>query len=1720
MRRFVVLFFLAAGLAVRGHVDVTHAGDGPATTVAAANRSPREEREARARLLTERRKAIVAAVTEARTEDGLRLLDDHLREAEPGSHEYYEWSDDCRLLDRLVDICRDASGGADHETRVRLAREAIGVVLARRPDRVFEDSWEQLHRSPPTDGLPRFLLPKTVVPFAPEVRLRAEGNPDLAPATRLFRLLRPEKVEFHETRGTGIPECVPHRFDPADLVEIDREIVWGPPEARSWTTAVADYSATVRLDSPGMYVLRQERDGIRYDQPIDIPTFRLDVRWLERHGWPHTLMAVDYATGRGMADVEVTLLGEDQRDKGREPFSIKLGRTDARGLLSAVLPATGRRDRMEIEGRRGSEIHRRPIDVPRGQCIAAAPAVGDPLDRQPFLFVTTDQPLYRPGETVRYRAVVRDAGGGLIASSNEPVRVEIRDADGRLCHAVDHRWGRFGSLTGVWTVPDGASLGTCSVAVTGPPVRLGAGIDPMRSATIFEVADVRVPQFAARVVPGTEPDTATVRAEFFTGGAVADADVHWRVVAVEDEGEAEDHTRRRRSFEQLSPLDDTRAWLVDARIDAAERERNLRPNEFGGEFASARMRWTAPSWKRPIAEGSGRTGADGSALIAWTGRADGSRPPRVRVHARVRDASRLAADGQAEIVPSGGPLRLEVGTDRLFTLPDEPLEVRLRASRPDGAPLEGVEVTLLGLIDSLKRAGGRSDAPPSHREFLRRTLRTDARGRARLETRVPESGRVRWRAEALPPGGGTKDAVVARADLWSAGGNGWLNDEDQLFGGEHLHHDAADDPVAAGNGARRLDPAAFPLETEDGTRRLRITPDRFSYAAGETIRLLVRGVDPSRHVVAGIETRTSRREATFEIHRPMEVIELPVTAEDRGLATIWVRSWSGREFEWDQRDVFIHPSRHLLDVVVNVDGDGHRPGGKVSVDVEVRGHDGAARRAEVELALVDEALASLVDAPPIHPLASLDPIQAVNSSCGGRTWMTFAAEPGRPDQLAGRPLDGAGATRAIEETGLYRGDRRDLGWSGPALFIVAGGGHAVSVPDPEPAEPAAMLEGIVVTGADGRARAAIALPDRSTRYRLVARAVTREGEAGMGETEFVVRRPLDVSLVAPSFLHVGDRSIAAAIVTSALDRTAEVTLRLRANGTTRVERVERMEPGERRRIEWDLEAGAAGATRLEAEAEAEDESATAVFDMPVRPAAVEHRVVVTGLSWEGLPEPPDGEIDWPDGEADTEIDVVVGPQRLIRIEGLLWEKLDTPNTNIGYDSEQYLGRAVEALRVLTDAGLADRSLQRLAREKVEILLPGVVAKQHPDGSWRVDGKPCPDRTATILECLLAARDVGVSVDRRVIDDAMTHLESSGADAFSLATRALGGDDRARDSLREAPVGDLVDDLDETFRWSSSKPVSPREKLARLVLAGRHDLLPLLPVAPPGEGAARSVRSAAEAGLALRAITHADPDSDAIGPLAEWILRRAWQEEPFAVLATAILLADRSGDEDSRRWSLDVNGEAAVVDACGSLRLKTRALRRGKNTLTLRSNDAGSFGATLTLRGLAYTPTAGDSEEDAEPLLRRTIERRVIAAGGREERWEPVESGATVALHDMLRVVLRCPAMNGAVIEVPLAAGLEPVSAVPGPVVPWPIQADDEQEGGMWRARPDRIFAERISETSDDMIAVEVQPTLPGRYRIPPAVVRLKRGVRAVPAPGCFVGVGDYLTEPFEIVVEE
>lgn len=1597
MRRSVVLAVLAVALGVVAAVGV-RAQDGPAAPAAAANRSPREEREARDRLLAERRESIVAAVTEARTEDALRLLDEHLRAAQPGSDEYRSWSDDCRLFDRLLEIRRDAAG-ADHERRERCARDVLRAYYALRPERVFETTWEQMHRTPPDGVLPRFFLPETVVSFAPEIHLRAEGPPGLTPACRLFRLLRPEAVEVRGSGGTAVPERTPHRFDPADLVEIDREIVWGPPEARSSTTTVADRSATLRLDAPGTYVLRQEEDGIRYDQPIDIPTFRLDVRSPDRPGWPHTVMAVDHATGRGVGDVEVTFLADDRPDAGRGPLPVALGHTDTRGILSVVLPATGRRDRLRIEGRRGGERHRLPIGGAWGEHLVARPAEGDPLDRQPFFCVTTDQPLYRPGDTVRYRAVVRDAGGGLIAPPDEPVRVEIRDADGRLCHAADHRWSRFGSLSGTWTLPGESDVGTFSVAVTGPPARMGVDIDPTRSAAIFEVADVRVPEFAVRVVPGPEPDTAIVRAECFTGGAVTDADVRWRVVAIEDDDD--DHRRRPRSFEQLSPLDDPRAWLVDARIDAEERLRAARPEDAWVSFVPGQRRQNVRWGERTVAEGIARTGADGTALVAWAGRADRPRPPqRVRVMARVRDASRLAADGRAEIVSRGGPLRLEVGTDRLFTLPDEPLEVRLRASRPDGTPVEGVEVTLQGLLDTQNGAGAGSEAPPSHREFLRRTLRTDARGRARIEARVPEAGRVRWRAEAIPPGGGPEDSAVARADLWSAGGSGrnvgWVQDEDTLFGREHVLRDAP------GNVARRPATAAFPLETEDRTQQVRITPDRFAYAAGESIRLLVRGVGPSGHVVAGIETRTSRREATFEIRRPMEVIELPVTAEDRGLATIWVRSWGGWEFAGDERQVFIHPEKHLLDVVVKADGGAHRPGGRASIDVEVRGHDGAGRHAEVELALLDEALASLVDAPPVHPLVALDPIQAVRGSRSSRVWMTFAAEPGRPDRLAGRPFDGAGARRAIEETSSYRGDRGDLGWSGPAVFITAGADDAVAAAEEEPAEPDAPREGGVVTGADGRARVTIALPERSTRYRLVARAVTRGGEAGVGETTFVVRRPLEVSLVAPRFLHVGDRSTAGVIVSSALDRTTDVTVRCRAPGATRVERMERMQPGERRWIEWDLEATAAGPMRLEAEAAAGDGAAAATLDLPVRPAAVEHRAVVAGGSSRMAQEPLEGEIHVPGDASEVAIDVEVDREPIARTRQRLWQTLNEIDLHRDDFGGRSFGWAVAALRDLVAAGFAGDPLERLARDKAEILLPGVVRTQHPDGGWRTDfHQPSPDLTAVMLGRLLAARDAGVHVDHRVIDDAV---------------------------------------------------------------------------------------------LFLRAAGRFDPDGDRIAPRARGA--RLPAEAPL-------------------HWALDVNGEEAIVETSRSARLKTRLIRPGLNTLSLRTGQPGMHAATVVVHSLTMGPAQGVLANREPAWLRRTIERRVEADAGTEERWEPIERGGSVSVRDRLRVVLECSAREGVTLDAPLGAGLEPVVAHAGP-----FQPGDRPDCWIWQARSDRILARTLPNRPPGTIAVEVRPTLPGGYLLPPAAMRPQEGDAIRAGIERFTGAADHLTEPFEIVVEE
>lgn len=1676
--------------------------------------------------------AVLEGIVAERADDAERLL--------VGFLETHTWREESRILvERIDGLVQDHFLGDAPRPLGRIARDAMRTIVNTAASAAGRAAWDRIQRS---DRYPRFLEAQGVVVHGDPTRLLASGSSSAKRTCRLFRLADPflEKSR-HEWRWRSRDDFRPASFAEEQLIEVDAAVTWenarrgrNPPGGGK--AAKESFVAPVPLREGGMYVLLQEEDGFRTLTPIAVVSFTMVARTVSAPGEPALAIVIDRTTDAGIADVEITLRGEARAG----PVTIPLGLTDERGLCRFPMPALDGVGACEIEGRRGGERWRLWLDT-------VGDAFGDDagnmdgnagptaVDEERRVLITTDRPLYRPGQEVRYRAVLRDGRGRMVAEEGATARVEIRDPSGRIRHAADHRWNEFGSLSGAWTPDDDPRLGTYTLSVSVPRPRFenfdGLSMFDHREAwrreakepwrrfwsESFTLAAYRKPDAEVRIVAGEKPGTAVVSVGSFVGGRVGGAEVAW---SVEERGDGFDGEGER-SFEQLAPLDDPRAWFYHRQIAEVERARGSRLEPIAGGRTPPRRRHGGGD--AVLASGSGRTDAEGRLVVEWPPRRPHGEPAQdVRVRATVRDDSRLTAEGFADLAVTGEPLRLEVGTDRLFAEPGVPLEVRIRASTPAGDPVTGEEVVVEGIL--IEHRGGLS---PLQKVFVRETLRTDDRGRARSSVVVPAGGRVCWRATMTRAGA----TIVSRADLWCAGSGmsgfrgtfarGWSL---PLIGAPQASDDSEgdewNDVRARPPGQRRgeaADVAEVVLPPLDG---IVITPDRFAYAPGETIRLLVGGEAGPRRVFVGIDTRSSHRVEVVEVGGRGEVIELPVTAEDRGLATVWVVGGQGGEVFSAQRAVFLYPADQALDVRVRADRQEHAPGQKATLTVEVRGSDGAGRRAEVEIAVVDAAVMALLGDRAPHPMVHFHPVQSWvgslrhvaehgSSAHVGTSlwaWMTFPPEPGEPDRLGGRSFTGLGAAR---DDVLFRGNgMMAMAAALPRLAARGAGeesGRASDDDGPLVRERFAetwFWKGDVVTDDAGRADVELDVPDTITRWRVVARAVTRSGESGMGESTALSRRPLFVRLVAPRFLTVGDRTTLSALVESDLERPADVAVRMRADGADLGARTVRVEARGRGRVEWPFDAAGVGPLRLEVEAATDGAADGMALVLPVRDAGHENRLTARGTLdgvWTGTLALA-GRLASPDAEVEVVVDT--GPLSVLRAA--------LPSL-VGYPYgcvEQTMSRfvpVVAAARAMRTTSIPVGALEEQVPAMVEAGVERLMRLEHEGGGWgwwRSDADPFV--TAYVIDGLLTAREAGFAIDQGVIERGLRRLRAEPGTPFALSVRARAGDEEARRLIARFAadaIGPQPADGGLAGRGFSS---TPGAELALLVLAGRRDLIPLLPVAPPGGGGARTVGSVREAALVIRAIAHHDPHSDLLPPLVEWLIARrsggAWGDT-LETASAVLALCELPLDDAPAPFSVAINGTDVVTEATGRAVVTTRLLHTGENVVTVRGDDPRPLRVDVVARVRGVDPA---TDVSGNAGLSRRIER--LAGGGAtaEDRWVEVPSGASVTPRDRVRIVVRFDGRaDRLLVEAPLAAGLEPL---------WRADEAEDRRRPAWAYREafdDRVCVAYEHAHQEDDCAFEVRPTLPGRYSLAPTVAF------EMYAPG-----RRWATGTMELVVEE
>ena len=305
-------------------------------------------------------------------------------------------------------------------------------------------------------------------------------------------------------------------------------------------------------------------------------------------------------------------------------------------------------------------IFRAPVDVPTDDTFVYVTAEGPGVygvwysynapslpERQGYLY--TDRPIYRPGQTVYFRGVLRDRQDMTYSVPNlRQVGVTIYDAAGRLLHTSSLPVTDFGTFSGELLLPEDAALGDGYISTD-----YGASVS-------FTIAEFRVPEFQVTVTPQQDeifqgqPLNALVETAYYFGGAVSGAAVQWTAY-----GSSAD-------FNYTGP----------------------------GRYSFYDETWDT-FYSFPVGNGSATTDANGRFLITSENtRPPVSRPMSVTVEATITDESGQAISGRSSVLAHPANIYVGLRSDRYFGREGQPMDIGLIAVTAQSEPIPDKRIDL------------------------------------------------------------------------------------------------------------------------------------------------------------------------------------------------------------------------------------------------------------------------------------------------------------------------------------------------------------------------------------------------------------------------------------------------------------------------------------------------------------------------------------------------------------------------------------------------------------------------------------------------------------------------------------------------------------------------------------------------------------------------------------------------------------------------------------------------------------------------------------------------------------------------------------------------------------------------------------------------------------------------------------------------------------------
>ncbi|MFW5941797.1 MAG: Ig-like domain-containing protein [Chloroflexota bacterium] len=724
----------------------------------------------------------------------------------------------------------------------------------------------------------------------------------------------------------------------------------------------------------------------------------------ETFGGVH-VWATDLASGEPAADRELTLYDSNAAPIGtattNENGFATFEHTPGEDFLSGVLVVSGE------PGESGFGVGASTWQEGVSPWDFGVPAAGN--DEQPeFAYIYTDRPIYRPGDTVHFRGILRDssyARYNLPQRDDISVRVEFAsfyEPERPLEYAEELELNENGAFSGEFTIPENAELGQYRIYL-GDEDRIA------NANRHFTVAQYRTPEFTVSVTPEQEEvlrgDTVDVviEADYLFGAPASDLPVQWTVRQMPYQLPWEGPYY---SFDD----DDNFYFNYGDQTD------------FFGEF---------------LREGSGRTDAEGRLVVSLPAdlleeAEDGSRT--VTVEATIRDVSEFPVTASGQVTMHAADTYVGVAPDEYINSAGSETAVNLITVDWESEPLaeQDVEVVFYRRVyeyvedEEFGTTMGRWE--PQDTEVDRTEVTTDGDGEAQAAFVPEEGGTYRALATVTDGAGRTHSSSTLL----------WVNDDEFVTWRDN------------------------PEE-----KRMDLTPDQRTYEVGDTAQILVQSpFEGPVNAWLTIERGTLLEQQLITLESNSEVLEIPITESLSPNAFVSVVAMKGADAEAPDpyadirmgvTEVVVPPEPFTLDVSLTPRDDQLSPGETVTYDIRVTDNAGDPVQAELSLSLVDLAVLTLKEDNAPHIVDAFYEREPYRSNVGSGLFVRGEGlEVDIPQEQLGLGGGGGGgdvaeeAARALEEEeDDVRRDFPDTAYWEASLSTDENGEATVEVPLPD-----------------------------------------------------------------------------------------------------------------------------------------------------------------------------------------------------------------------------------------------------------------------------------------------------------------------------------------------------------------------------------------------------------------------------------------------------------------------------------------------------------------------------------------------------------------------------------------------------------------------------------------------------------------------------------------------